>query len=328
MAVSRRCFLQAIPAALLVTVREAAAQPARRANHLGLLGVGSETAASSSVDVLLHRLQRLGWTVGQNLTLVARYANGNPAALGGLAADLVRERPDVIVAILNDAITAAKKATRSIPIVMMMATDPVAAGLVPSLARPQGNVTGTTVHTPELAGKVLEVMREAIPPARRVLVLTGDAAPPAYTEAAETAAQALGIRLQYVRARTSADVDTALALLVRDRPDVLYIGSVGVVSAHRQRIIAAALTHKIPTIAPASVLLARDGVLLTYGYHLDELADRTAAIVDKILRGASPAGIPVEQPKTFALAVNLRTATSIGVGLPRALVLRADHVIE
>ncbi len=314
--------------ALLAGPLVAEAQPAGKVYRIGVLSEGG--FPPPAVPLLERALRELGWTEGQNLLIERRYAEGDLKRLPGLANDLVRLRVDVIVAVLNHAIAAARQATTSIPIVMMQAGDPVGAGFVTSLARPGGNVTGTTVHAPEWAGKLLEILKDALPGAKKVSVILEPEWPgmSAYVREANAAAQALGLRLQYLDVRAPADVDVALERVRRAPPDVLYVVTTGTVLTQRQRIIIFAMERRLPTIWPAGSLLAREGGLITYGFSLDELGRRTAALVDRILKGAQPGELPVEPPTKYELAVNLKTAKTLGVTIPPSLLLRADQVIE
>lgn len=294
------------------------------------IGVLSEATPPPRASPLARALREFGWVEGQNLIIEWRFAQGDVNRLPELANDLVRSRVEVIVAALNHAIAAARQATASVPIVMMMAGDPVGSGFVKSLARPGGNVTGTTIHTPHVAGKLMDIAKGAFPHARDFAVILEPDWPgmPAYIREGNAAAEALGLRLHFLEVRTPAGLDAALARVRRQRPDVLYVVATGVLSAQYPRIIEFATELKIPTVWPGSAVFAQAGGLMTYGFNLDDLVSRTAAIVDKLLKGARPADVPVEQPSRFDLVINLKTARALGLTISPSTLARATGLIE
>lgn len=305
--------------------------PAQQTPKVYRIGVLSEAGPARWNSPLARALQEFGWIEGQNLRIEWRFAQGDVKRLPGLANELVRLRVDLIVAASNHAIAAAQQATTSIPIVMMMAGDPVGSGFVKSLARPGGNVTGTTIHTPEVAGKSLEILKDAFPAARDVSVILEPDWPgmPAYIRNADAAARALGLRLHYLEVRGPAGLELVLPRVRRERPDVLYVVPTGTVATQHQRIITFAMEEKLPTVWPgAPATFAQAGGLLTYGFNLDEVVRRTAAIVDKVLKGARAADVPVEQPSRFDLAINLKTARALGLTIPPSTLVRATQIIE
>jgi putative ABC transport system substrate-binding protein len=250
--------------------------------------------------------------------------------LPGLAEDLVRQKVDVIVAPATSAAVAAKQATATIPIVMMFPTDPVAMGLVSNLRRPGGNVTGTAnISLSDLLGKRLQILKEAVPPAGRVAIAyepkAPDITPP--VKGLDAIARAVGVQLHYVETRGPEDFDDAFALMVRRRTDALLVAGGATFLVHRVRFNEMALQRRLPTMYSV-----REGVegggLLSYGLNMRDFVGRAASYVDKILRGARPGELPVEQPTKFELIVNLRTASALGLALPRGLLQRADEVIR
>jgi putative ABC transport system substrate-binding protein len=324
----RRAFIGGA-IALSAAPLAAEAQPAGKVYRIGVLNEGRPLPPGARSGLALG-LGELGWIDGQNCSIVRRDADGDLKRLPVLANDLVRLPVDVIVAVSNLAIAAAKQATTSIPIVMLWAGDPVGSGFVASLARPGGNVTGTTTHPPEVARKLLEVLKDALPGARRVSIILEPEWPgmAAYVREADAAARSLGLRLQYLEVRGSADVDAALARVRREPPDVLYVAAAGAVGVHQQRIITFARERKLPTIWPESAFFARAGGLISYGLSTDESFRQAAALVDKILKGAKPADLPVEQPTKFDLVINLKTAKTLGLTIPAPVLARADQIIQ
>jgi putative ABC transport system substrate-binding protein len=278
----------------------------------------------------VRALRDLGWVEGQNLIIEYRWAEGKTERLPALAAELVQRKVEVIVAPAASAAVAAKNATSSIPIVMIFPIDPVETKLVASLARPGGNVTGTTfTPTPEIFGKQLELLKEAIPHASRVAVLSNprDASSQRSLLNKEVAgaAQSLRVRLQYLDARGPEEFDAAFAAMARERADGLLV--LGGFLVHRARLAGLAIKHRLPTMYGFGEYVAAGG-LMAYGVNMSAFVGRAAVFVDKILKGAKPADLPVEQPTKFELAINLKTAKALGLTIPQSLLLRADQVIE
>ena len=274
-------------------------------------------------------LRDLGWVEGKNINLEYRYAEGRRDLSPDLAADLVRLKVDVIVAcVLTDA-QAAQKATRAIPIVVATAGDLVGSGLVESLARPGGTITGLTQMAPELTGKRLELIKEIVPKLSRVAVLwnplaTGSAL--AWKEI-QLPAQQLGVQLQSLEVRSTDDFDAAFEHATRARVGALFITGDPVVLANLKRIADFAAKSRLPSIFQFSDF-ANVGGLMSYGPDVADMYRRAAAYVDKILKGAKPADLPVEQPIKFEMVVNLKTAKAIGLTIPNSILVRADKVIE
>jgi len=274
-------------------------------------------------------LRERGWAEGRNLSFERRYAEGDYDRLPDLAADLVRLKLDLLVARGGPAALAAKRATTTIPIVIWGATDPVGIGVVGSLARPGGNVTGLSDDQgPELVGKRLQLLREVAPRVSKVAVLTR--VPPSaasYMNAYEAGAQALGLQLRYWRLQGPDDIDKAFTAIVGERFGALDVTYVVPTWTHRRKIADLALRHRLPAVYWHRTY-AVDGGLISYGEDEREVPRRLALYVDKILRGAKPADLPIEQPIKLELVINLKTAKTMGLTIPQSLIGRADEVIR
>jgi putative ABC transport system substrate-binding protein len=321
------CRLVAVALAILWAPLAAAAQQPARTFRVGFLAAGT-SATDTFLSPFRERLRELGYTEGQNVIVSLRWAEGRFERLPQLAAELVRLQPDVIVAAVTQASLEARKATGTIPIVMLGVADPVAAGLVASLARPGGNVTGTSGVAAQIVGKQLELLKETFPDVSRVPVLWNPANPvfqALQLREAERAARTLRVELQLLEARGPAEFDRVFAAAVPLRP--LWVLGDPLFTAHRQRIAELAAARRVP-IVTGTVEMAEAGALLAYGPNYADLARRSAVYVDRILKGAKPADLPVEEPTTFELVVNLKTARALGVTVPRPLLLRAERVIE
>jgi putative ABC transport system substrate-binding protein len=292
--------------------------------------VPTRESVARGVDAFLRRLRELGWVEGRNLVIEYRWAEGKVERLPELAADLVRRKVDVIVAPAGSAALAAKNATGSIPIVMIFANDPVEMGLVASLSRPGGNITGTTFTTSsEIFGKQLQILKEAIPRISRVAVLRNPADPSFARQVGEleSAARSLNVRLQDLGARGPEEFDAAFAAMARDRADALLVTATSTFLAHRSRLAELAVKARLPTMNSFREQVEAGG-LMAYAVNMADFVGRAAEYVDKILKGAKPADLPVEQPTRFELLINLKTAKALGLTIARAVLLRADEVIE
>ena len=304
------------------------AQPRGKQPTIGFLGATTASNWSDWTAAFLQRLRELGWIDGRTVAIEYRWAEGREERFAEIAAEFVRLKVDVILT-AGAAVPAAKRATSVIPIVFGVDGDPVGRGLVASLARPGGNVTGLSAQLPELAGKRLELLREIFPGIRRLAVLGNVDWPGAATEMreVETAARALGLdavdRLEIRRAQDIAPVFGSLKSGVQ----ALYVCSEALVNAYRLRINTFAMGARLPTIYPNRSYLEGGG-LVSYGVNNTELFRRSGDYVDKILRGAKPADLPVEQSTTFELVINQTTARALGLKIPEAFLLRADEVIE
>ncbi len=278
---------------------------------------------------LRQGLRELGWIEGRNFAFELRFADGDHARLPQLADELVSANVDVIVTGSSRGVSAAKNATSTIPIVMVVIGDPVQGGLIASLARPGGNLTGVTALGQVLNVKRLELLKEVLPGVRRVAVLTNPGSP--YTEPfigeSEAGARALGLEVRVAEARDPGDLDKAFEAIVAARPDALMVLPDPMFITHRRRILELATEYRLPsTFGERGSVHA--GGLMFYGANLPDMYRRAATYVDKILKGAKPADLPVEQPITFELAINIRTANALGLNVPAALLARADEVIE
>ncbi len=318
---------------LLAVGVTAQAQQPKKVSRLGYLSNADAATDSARAEGIRLALRDLGYIEGQNIAIEYRYAEGRPDRAPEHAAELVRLKVDIIVVASGDPwIRAAKNATKTIPIVMVgVGSDPVRAGLVESLARPGGNVTGLTVLTRELGGKRLELLKEIVPKLARVAVLYDPADPPSLHEVKEllpAAARALKLTIQPWEIRAVDDFEEVFAALNKQRPDGLYaFAAGGVMRPNRKRIVSFALKSRLPSMH-ASREAVEAGGLMSYGADFAASYRSVAYFVDKILRGAKPADLPIEQPTKFELIVNLKTAKQIGVTIPPNVLARADKVIK
>jgi len=310
--------------------RAAQAQAAGRVYRVGYLSTPTRESVERGVEAFVRKLRELGWIEGRNLVIEYRWAEGDVTRLPQLAAGLVRDNVDLIVAPAGSAALAAKTATNSIPIVMIFPSDPVQLGLVADLRRPGGNVTGTT-FTPdaEIFGKQLEILKTALPRASRVAVLwnPADASFEAQAKAVELAARSLGLRLQHVEARGPEQFEGAFSAMARERADALVVSGSSTFLAHRAALAQFALRARMPTMTSFREMVEAGG-LMAYAVNMADFVGRSAVYVDKILRGAKPADLPVEQPTKFELVISQKTARALGVDMPQSLLLRADEIIE
>jgi len=329
--IERRTFLTMVPVALLAAPLAAEAQEAAKIARIGWL-TGNLAANPHTREAFLQGLRDLGYVEGRNLVIENRDAEGKVERLPALSAELVALKVDVIVAPGTLAALAAKHATRTLSIVFPVAIDPVQSGLVPSLARPGGNVTGLSFVGPELVGKCLEQLKQAVPGVSRVAVLwqpggIGERTEEDMLKEAETATRALGVRLQLVEARGPADIDRAFSDITRGRAGALAVlGSVMFLN-ERRRLVDLAAKNRLPAVYAQREFVDAGG-LMAYGPNVADLFRRAATYVDKILKGAKPGDLPVEQPTKFDLVVNLRTAKALGLTIPPSLLLRADEAIQ
>jgi putative tryptophan/tyrosine transport system substrate-binding protein len=306
----------------------ARAQQAGKLSTIGFLGPNTRSAASEWVAALVQRLRELGWIEGRTITIEYRWAEGRAERFAQIAAEFVRLKVDVIVTYGTAPTLAAKQATAVIPIVFAVAGDPVGTGLVASLARPGGNVTGLSGQTAETAGKRLELLREIVPGLGRLAVMSNVGNPISVLELGEVqaAARALGLEVTTSELRRAEDISPAFDAL-KGRADALYVCSDPLVNTHRIRVNTLALAARLPTIHLFREYVEAGG-LMSYGPNILDLYRRAAGLVDKILRGAKAADLPVEQPTKFDLIINLTTAKALRLKIPEAFLLRADEVIE
>ena len=304
--------------------RAVVAQPPKVA-RVGILLYGSPE--TDSFAVIRRGLLRLGYAEGRNIVFDHRFAEGRPERLPSLAAELVRMKPDVIIAFGGDVAPFAKQATATIPIVMITSADPVEGGLVTSFAHPGGNVTGVTLVASELAGKRLQFLKEAAPAVTRVAVLWNPDHPDDEFRATQVAGRTLGIHVASLEVRRRDELEGAFATGGRERAEAVIIVSSRLMALNRARIIDLAGQHRM-LLASGWGPWAAEGGLLSYGPDLDVIIMSSGSYVDRILRGARPADLPVERPTKFLLVINLKTARRLGLSVPPSLVQRADEVIE
>jgi putative ABC transport system substrate-binding protein len=327
----RRTFLATLAGGLLAAPLAAKAQPREKVPRVGYLNPGSHSdqGRQRRFEAFRPGLRELGYVEGQNIAIESRWAEGKDDRYPALAADLVRLKVDVIVAVSGAATKAAQQATRTIPIVMSVVIDPVGSGLVASLARPGGNVTGLTIMASDLVGKQLELLKEVVPKVSRVALLWNPANPGGAPQLrqAEAAARALGVQLQLLEARDPQEIDSAFAVMTRERAGALLILPDAIFGNQQRRIAELAAKRRLPSLFGVGEY-AESGGLMTYSANNLDLERRAATFVDKILKGAKPADLPVEQPAKFELVINLRTANALGLTIPQSLLLRADEVIR
>ena len=308
----------------------AKAQQAGKVYRIGYLSAPTRASVEPGLQAFLRALRELGWVEGQNLIIEYRWAEGKVERLPDLAAELVRLKVDVIVAPAGSAALAAKNATSSIPIVMIFPSDPVEMGLIASLRRPGGNVTGTTFTPgPEIFGKQLQILKEAIPGTSRVAILSNpaDLSFALQIREVEAAAQSLRIRIQHVEARGPEQFDSAFAAMARERADALLVNGTSTFLAFRASLAELAVKGRLPTMYSFRENVEAGG-LMAYAVNMRDFVERAAPYVDKILTGAKPADLPVEQPTKFVLVINLKTAKALGLTIPQSVLSRADELIQ
>ncbi|HEY7363624.1 MAG TPA: ABC transporter substrate-binding protein [Methylomirabilota bacterium] len=304
------------------------AQSATKLYRIGFLGAASASTHGTRLEALRAGLRDLGYVEGRNIVIEYRWAEGKYERLPVLAAELVHLNVDVLVAAGTPGISAAKQATPTIPIVMAGSGDAVATGLVASLARPGGNVTGLTDAVPELMAKWLELLKEAVPRIERVAVLLNPDNPTAAPDrrTMEATARSLNVELHSVELRRQSEMDDAFAAMAKSRVDGVLVSTDSLFNVNLRAIAGLAVKRRLP--AAGSKDFAEAGGVIGYGVAFSDNYRRAASFVDKILRGAKPADLPVEQPTKFEMVINLKTAKALGVIVPPSLLLRADHVIE
>ena len=322
----RRDFITLLGGAAAWPFAARAQQPSNLPT-IGFLGAATASAWRANVSAFAKRLSELGWTDSRTIAIVYRWADGHPERFTEIAAEFARQKVDVIVT-AGTAIGAAKQATSVIPIVFAVATEPVSTGFITSLARPGGNVTGLSMQSTELAGKRLGFLRELIPGLRRLAILRHGVNPAVVLEMGEVqvAARALGLEVVTLEVQRAEHIALAFEAL-KDRADALYVCTDAFIAANRVRIVILTLAARMPTIYGEQGHVESGG-LISYGANLPDLFRRAADYVDKILRGAKPADLPVEQPTKFDLVINLITAKALGLDVPATLLARADEVIE
>ena len=326
---SRRKLIIALGAGALATPFASFAQQQGKVWRVGYLHPGSAALAPIRFEPLRQGLQALRYVEGQNLVLETRWGEGNSDRLRAMAAELVELKVDVVVTGGEAAAVAARNATTSIPIVMVDPGDPVRTKLVASLARPGGNVTGLSSATPDLAAKHLQLVKEAAPMVTRVgFIWNANAAAGALALAeTEKAAAVLNVSLHPIEVRQANDLDEAVAAIAGGKGDAMIVFSDPLMFTHRQRLMEMAAQRRLVTVSGAREF-AEAGALMSYGPSFPEMFHHAATYVDKILKGAKPADLPVEQPMKFEMVVNMKTAKALGLTMPQSILVRADKVIE
>jgi putative tryptophan/tyrosine transport system substrate-binding protein len=323
----RREFITLLGGAAAWPLAARAQQPGKLPT-IGFLGQSTRSGASEWVAAFVQRLRELGWTEGRTITIEYRWAEGREERYAELAAEFVRRKVDIIVTSGTPAVMASKRVTSVIPIVFATAGDPVGTGVVASLARPGGNVTGLSLQQTDLAGKRLELLREVVPGLGRVAIMGNVGNPYTVLELGEVqvAAGTLGLEVATLEIRRAQDIAPAFDAL-KSRADALYVCTDALANTNRIRINILAVGARLPTMHGSRDYVEAGG-LLSYGPNFPDLFRRAADYVDKILRGAKPADLPVEQPTKFDLIINLTTAKALGLNVPPTLLARADEVIE
>jgi len=324
----RRAFIGAVAAAMIAAPLAASAQPATTVRRIGVISPGAGPT-QADLEAVGAPLRALGWVEGKNLLVERRNAHGRAELLGPFAEELVRLKVEIIVTGGTAATLAAKNATTTIPIIIFSAADPVRSGLVASLARPGGNITGFSIIGTELDAKRLALLRDLLPGLQRVGVLENSTNPYFRTvrQEFEQACRALGLQPIIIEVTAAGELENAIAEMARRRAQALYVQGAGLFDDNRITLLSAALKHALPTLASNREMLEA-GALVLYRPSNAELTQRHAAFIDRILRGAKPADLPIEQPTKFELVINLKTAKTLGITVPPALLLRADEVIK
>jgi ABC-type uncharacterized transport system substrate-binding protein len=323
-------FVVTLTLSLLVVPRTAEAQQATKVHRIGRLSSGSPTEPNPALEAFRQGLRELGYSEGQNIVIECRYAEGRDDRLADLAAELVRLKMDVIVAGGSPAIRAAQHATHTIPIVMAAPPDAVAEGFVASLARPGGNITGLSWLGAELPGKRLEILKETVPQSARIAVLANPASRASEPQLHNltVAARVLGLQLHVVELRRAEELDTAFTAMIRAGADALIVLSdPALIGLMRGRIADLAATHRLPAMYNWRDYVAAGG-LMSYGPSLPDIHRHAAVYVDKMLKGAKPADLPVEQPTKFELVINLKAAKALGLTIPPSILFQANEVIR
>ncbi len=330
--ITRRDLLVGLGAVSLSTALPASAQHGGKSPRIGVLWhAGSAEEEKIPLGGLVEGFRDLGFVDGKNIILEHRFPNEQPDRFCSLAAELVQLKVDVLIAVTRQAALAAQSATTTIPTVFIAVPDPVGSKLVDNLARPNGNITGLTNMAVELVPKLMEVLKEAIPSLSRMALLVNASVPEAarrYVEIAHTAARPLGVTLQPVEIRTPADIEPAFSRTTQDRLQGMCLTSDGLIYVEQRRLARLALERRLPLIGYTREMGQWHGMLMTYGPSNVLLFKRAAYFVDKILRGAKPGELPIEQPTKFELVTNLKTAKTLGLTIHQSVLIRADEVIR
>jgi putative ABC transport system substrate-binding protein len=306
---------------------EAEPQQPAKIPRVGILNTGAPATNKASLDAFRLGLRELGRLEGQNIVLEFRYAEGKPERFPDLVAELVRLKPDVLVGGGTPATRALRDATTTIPIVMAASADAIGSGFVRSLARPGGNITGLSFLDTELSAKRLELLKEALSRVSRVAALMDSASPRMSLDATLAASRPLGIHIQVLEVQGPNELDTAMTTAKKNRTEAMSVLASPTLFVHRKAVVTLAAKHRLPTIYQFREFV-EEGGLMSYGANIADMYRRAATYVDKILKGAKPADLPVEQPTRFELVVNLKTAKALGLTIPQAILIRADQVIQ
>jgi ABC-type uncharacterized transport system substrate-binding protein len=327
--VNRRAFIGTLAGGLLAAPLAAEAQQGDKVRRIGFLVGATSSSPSVEIEPFKQSLRDRGWIEGQNLTLAYRYAEGDYERLPALAHELVNLSVDVIVADGTPATRAAMHVTKTVPIVMATTGDPVGAGLVSSLARPGGNVTGASFFMAEINVKRLELLKEAVPHIAHVAVVYNPLNPvdEPTVVAIEAIAKVLKVRIERLAVRAPADFEAVFPVMTRQRMDAVTVVEDAMIQSQSLRIVAAALRGKVPAVFSLSSFVAAGG-FMSYGPNRPDLWRQAALLTNKILRGAKPSDLPVERPTKFDLVINLKTAKALGLTIPPSLLQRADQLIE
>jgi len=328
--VNRRKILVALGAGLFTAPLAAGAQPTGKVYRIGFIATAPRNEIEHLIKALDEGLRELGYVEGRNVVFERRFADGKQERLAALAVELVQSKVDIIVSGSNPVIAAIRQATATIPVVMGVSRDPVGSGFIASLARPGGNITGLANDpAPEIMGKNLELLKEAAPRVSRVAFLWNPvpAGAAIYKNAVETAARNLGVTLQSVEIRAENEFESAFAAMIRERVNGVVVTSDPIFLGSRSQLVRLAGRHRLPTVYVQREFVEAGG-LMSYGGNLAYQFRRAAVYVDKILKGAKPADLPVEQPTQFDLVVNMRTAKDLGIKIPNSVLALATKVIE
>ncbi len=325
----RKIYVLVAAALVLISVHLAEAQQPANIPRIGYVSASPLSAQSARIEAFRQGLRELGYVEGKNIVIEWRYAEGKLDRVPALAAELVHLKVDIIVTAGPSATRAAKEATSTIPTVMTQDGDPVANGFVASLARPGGNITGLSTLAPEISGKQLELLKEIVPRLSRVVVL-GTSTQPGNAQAlreTELAAGAFKVKLQFLDVLSAKDIETAFQAASKGRADGVLALAAPMLVSQRTQVIELAVKSRLPAIYYQSEFV-EEGGLISYGVSISDLARRAATYVDKILKGAKPADLPVEQPIKFEFIINLKAAKQIGLTIPPNVLARADKVIK
>ncbi len=326
----RRTFVGAVAGALLIPPLAVEAQHAQKVPRIGYLVQNSAEMSQGTFAAFREGLREHGWVEGQTIVVETRYAEGKVDQLPALVSELIRFKVDIIVTTSSGTTWAAKNATQSIPIVMGASANAVGEGLVSSLAHPGGNITGMTfLAGPEIAGKQLQLLKEMAPAASRIAVLTNptNRSHAAFAREVKVAARSLGAQVQVLEAPNPDQLDSAFAAMTKERAAALLVLTDSMFVGQRRRVVDLAARSRLPALYSQKEFVD-DGGLISYGPSLVDMFRRAATHVDKILRGAKPSDMPIEQPTKFELVINLKTAKALGLTVPQSLLLRADEVIQ